>query len=171
MGPTISTGISQEVIEPPAISIPPSISVIDFHNDQEAQYFDFFRKETVFELAGGSQKMLFNVVTLQACHTDTSVRHAATAIAALSKAMKASKFIDRNEGEAGFQRICKSQSINRQQCGANSIIFLSSRTSGNAPSICPETVWEIPSVSSRSCSDESKFSSYTLTRFSSYLLL
>ncbi|CAD6444612.1 b9c52581-77ad-4055-957e-2b75baf17bcb [Sclerotinia trifoliorum] len=105
MGPTISTGISQEVIETPSVAIPPTISVIDFGNEQEAQYFDFFCKETVFELAGGSEKKLFNVIILQACHTDTSVRHAVTAIAALSKAMKASKYLDQSEGEAGFQRI------------------------------------------------------------------
>ncbi|KAI9641879.1 hypothetical protein NHQ30_009746 [Ciborinia camelliae] len=105
LGPTISTGISQEIIEPPPVSIPPSISVMNFRSEQEAQYFDFFCKETVFELAGGSEKKLFNVIILQSCHTDTSVRHAATAIAALSKAMKASKFMDHKEGEAGFQRI------------------------------------------------------------------
>ncbi|KAM0173164.1 hypothetical protein ACHAPF_006919 [Botrytis cinerea] len=105
MGPTISTGISQEVIESPPFSIPPSISVLNFGNEQEAQYFDFFCKETVFELAGGFKKKLFNVIILQSCHTDTSVRHAATAIAALSKAMKVSKCINPKEGEAGFKRI------------------------------------------------------------------
>lgn len=111
MGPTISTGISQEIIEPPPPpSIPPSISILNFGNEQDAQYFDFFCKETVFELAGGSQKKLFNVIILQACHTDTSVRHAVTAIAALSKAMSASKFVDLNEGESGFKRICKLES-------------------------------------------------------------
>ncbi|KAB8295039.1 hypothetical protein EYC80_006982 [Monilinia laxa] len=113
-GPTISTGISQEFIEPPPVSIPPSISVINFRDDQDAQYFDFFRRETVFELAGGSQKKLFNVIILQSCHTDTSVRHAATAIAALSKAMKASKHMDQNEGEAGFQRISEQVEIHHQ---------------------------------------------------------
>lgn len=81
--------------------------MINFRDEQDAEYFNFFRRETVFELAGGSQKKLFNVIILQSCHTDASVRHAATAIAALSKAMKASKHMDQNEGEAGFQRICK----------------------------------------------------------------
>ncbi|EDO02632.1 hypothetical protein SS1G_05109 [Sclerotinia sclerotiorum 1980 UF-70] len=114
MGPTISTGISQEVIETPLVSIPPTISVIDFGNEQEAQYFDFFCKETVLELAGGSEKKLFNIIILQACHTDTSVRHAATAIAALSKAMKASKYLDQDEGEAGFQRISDQVEMHHQ---------------------------------------------------------
>ncbi|RAL65947.1 hypothetical protein DID88_005608 [Monilinia fructigena] len=114
MGPTIPTGISQELIEPLPGSIPPSISVINFRDDHDAQYFDFFRRETVFELAGGSQKKLFNVIILQSCHTDTSVRHAATAIAALSKAMKASKYMNQNEGEAGFQRISEQVEIHHQ---------------------------------------------------------
>ncbi|QSZ36652.1 hypothetical protein DSL72_006533 [Monilinia vaccinii-corymbosi] len=114
MGPTIRTGISQEVMEPPPISIPPSISVMNFRNEQDAQYFDFFCRETVFELAGGSQKKLFNFIILQSCHADTSVRHAATAIAALSKAMKASKFRDREEGEAGFQRTSEQVEIHHR---------------------------------------------------------
>ncbi|TGO77175.1 hypothetical protein BELL_0119g00020 [Botrytis elliptica] len=114
MGPTISTGISQEVVESPPFSIPPSISVLNFGNEQEAQYFDFFCKETVFELAGGFKKKLFNVIILQSCHTDTSVRHAATAIAALSKAMKVSKCIDPKEGEAGFKRISDQVEMHRR---------------------------------------------------------
>ncbi|ESZ92937.1 hypothetical protein SBOR_6656 [Sclerotinia borealis F-4128] len=114
MGPTISTGICQEVIEPPLVSIPPSVSVINFRSEQEGQYFDFFCRETVFELAGGSEKKLFNVIILQSCHTDTSIRHAVTAIAALSKAMKVSKSMHRDEGEAGFQRISNQVEIHHR---------------------------------------------------------
>ncbi|KAM3075329.1 hypothetical protein ACMFMF_006004 [Clarireedia jacksonii] len=69
---------------------------MNFRNEQDTRYFRIFCEETVLELAGGSEKKLWNTIVLQACCNDDSIRHAATAIAALSKAMKASQIVLQN---------------------------------------------------------------------------
>ncbi|PQE32889.1 NFX1-type zinc finger-containing 1 protein [Rutstroemia sp. NJR-2017a WRK4] len=76
---------------------------MSFRNEQETRYFQFFCEETVLELAGGSEKKLWNTIVLQACYNDGSIRHAATAIAALSKAMKASRLVLENAGGDDYQ--------------------------------------------------------------------
>ena len=59
----------------------PAITVLQ--DQQERQYFQYFREDIAPHLAGSFESDLWSHLVLQACERDDSIRHAIVAIAAL----------------------------------------------------------------------------------------
>lgn len=103
-GPTLSVGIARPHA-PHALKLSPNISTFTLPDQREHSYFLYFCEKTVYELAGGYQKKLWNVIVLQACNNHPAVRHAAVALAALSKAIRVP--YSRPDGDYSVQTFCK----------------------------------------------------------------
>lgn len=65
----------QPIVYQPAITV--------FQDQQERQYFQYFREGIAPHLAGSFESDLWSHLVLQACEKDDSIRHAIVAIAAL----------------------------------------------------------------------------------------
>ena len=71
--------------------MPPPIPIgVIFEDEREYQYFCLFRDEIAFELSGGFDPSLWNVLILKACD-NPSIKQLTIATAALSKATKAAE--------------------------------------------------------------------------------